>query len=596
VIHRFRHDRARTVCWRALALLCLTAVMLWAHGVSAGESIRPPVLKIGLPEEPRTLNIWLASDANSNKVLSQIYQPLLVRDPKTLDFIPWLASGMPVYDPQAMTYTLDLRPARWSDGVPLTSADVVFTGQMIKTFNIPRYASKWRYIKDVRGRGPSTVVFYLSQPVANFLSGTLSAPIVAAHQWRPIARAARQTAKPLVSLLNHRIEDPIGSGPFMLAQWHRGAYLYMKANPNFFARGLTVAGETIGPNIDGLLFKIYGTADVAVLALKKGAIDMLWWGIPPGYIQGLAHHRDIEVFSSPQSALYFMGFNTRRPPFDDVTLRRAVAWLINKEFIIDRILQDHGKQMASVIPPGNTFWYNPKVKRYGQGLSRDARIRQAAKLLTGAGYRWQRPPVDADDRISAPSALLRPDGSPMPDFVILTPPADYDPHRAMSGMMIQEWLRQLGMPAFARPMNFGALLHQVKARHDFDAFILGYVHLSLDPDYLRFFFHSRNDKPNSWNMSGYHNPAFDKIADQSIVEMDPSRRQKLIWQMQDMIIHDVPYIPLYNPDLNEAVRNDHFQGWVPMIGGIGNIWSFCRVAAVKNGSLRTEAGRPGALP
>ncbi|MBW1887542.1 MAG: hypothetical protein JRI52_04225 [Deltaproteobacteria bacterium] len=168
-----------------------------------------------------------------------------------------------------------------------------------------------------------------------------------------------------------------------------------------------------------------------------------------------------------------------------------------------------------------------------------------------------------------------PGGQPMEKFAILTPPADYDPLRAMSGMIIQEWLRKMGIPAIAKPMAFGALLQQVKVRRQFDSFILGYGALSLDPDYLRNFFHSNNDKTRGWNMSGYNNPDFDRIADESAKSMDRDKRQKLIWEMQKIIVKDVPYIPLYNPELIEAARKGRFSGWVEMLEGIGNTWSFC---------------------
>jgi peptide/nickel transport system substrate-binding protein len=84
------------------------------------------------------------------------------------------------------------------------------------------------------------------------------------------------------------------------------------------------------------------------------------------------------------------------------------------------------------------------------------------------------PPVDAAGRVQPAKEIRLPDGSPCGDFTILTPPADYDPHRATSGLMIQEWLRELGMPAYARPMAFSSMLQQVKSNHDFDAFIFGY--------------------------------------------------------------------------------------------------------------------------
>jgi ABC-type transport system substrate-binding protein len=117
----------------------------------------------------------------------------------------------------------------------------------------------------------------------------------------------------------------------------------------------------------------------------------------------------------------------------------------------------------------------------------------------------------------------------------------------------------------------------VKARHEFDLFVLGYGRLSLDPDYLRSFFHSRNDKPRGWNMSGYNNPEYDRIADESSNTMVVEKRRELIWEMQKIIMNDIPYYPLYNPKLVEGARIDRFEGWVEMLGGIGNMWSFCKI-------------------
>jgi len=78
-------------------------------------------------------------------------------------------------------------------------------------------------------------------------------------------------------------------------------------------------------------------------------------------------------------------------------------------------------------------------------------------------------------------------------------------------------------------------------------------------------------------MSGYNNPEFDRMAEKSASEMNPELRQKLIHEMQKIIMADVPYLPIYNPALLEAVRTDTFSGWVETLDGIGNIWSYCLV-------------------
>lgn len=539
-----------------------------------------PILKIGLTEEPRTLNVWLAGDVHSRKILSQIYQPLYVYDPVTLKLVPWLAETLPVYDEAALSYTVTLRKAHWSDGTPVTSGDVAYTGNLIKEFKIPRHISRWRFIKKIEAPDPQTVVFYLKKPKAVFLSGTLTAPIVQEKEWTPIAQMAKKMEKPRKSLLNHKMEHPVGSGPFKIQQWQKGSFLHMKRNPHFFGLDNEINGRKLGPFVEDVIYKVFGTSDVAILALKKGSIDMFWWNIQPGYIEDLEKHGSIRLFSNEKSALYFMGFNLRRPPFNDKVLRRAVATMIDKDFILTRILQGNGTKMHSVIAAENHFWYCDTVARYGDGLNSGDRIKKVFKMLSDAGYSWQTPPVDENGKIQKATGIILPDGNPMERFTILTPPADYDPHRAMSGMMIQEWLRAMGLPAYSRPMAFGALLQTVKANHEFDAFILGYGKLRLDPDYVRNLFHSKNDKPRGWNMSGYRNAEFDAVSVASQGAMNPDERRKMVLKMQMLVMDDIPYIPLYKPSVVEAIRTDRFKGWVEMLGGIGNIWSICQVKPV----------------
>ena len=563
--------------FEGILFLAVAMLVLLFPGLSGTQSNAASCLKIGLPEEPRTLNIWLASDRNSHNILSQIYQPLYKRDPDTLKLVPWLAEQEAIFDAETLSYTVRIKPSKWSDGSELTSEDVAFTGRVIKDFRVPRYASRWNFIKRIETPDKHTVSFYLKEPKAIFLSRTLTTPIVQKKEWIKIVEKARGTEKPLIKLLNHKIQKPVGSGPFILKEWRQGCYLFLQKNKYFFGAGRRISGRILGPHIDSIIFKIYGTSDAAILALKKGSIDMFWWSIQAGYLQDLKTQKDIQIFSNEKSGLYYLGFNVRKPPFNDVNLRRAVATLIDKDFIISRILQGLAIKMNSIVPPGNQFWYCPEVPRYAEGLNREERIKKACEILRKAGYTWMVPPVNGEGKVVKGKGIRLPNGQPMEKFTILTPPADYDPLRAMAGIIIQEWLGMVGIPASAKPMAIGSLIQQVKGRRQFDSFILGYGKLDIDPDWIRNFFHSSNDKPRGWNMSGYKNPDFDRIAEESASILDREKRRKLIWEMQKMILQDVPYIPLYNPRLIEAVRKDKFSGWVGTLGGIGNIWSFCEV-------------------
>lgn len=571
------HPTSKKTSLIKIFLLGVVLQMLISAGPGSSKAWAQSMLKIGLLHEPKTLNIWLASDRWSRKVLGQLYQPLYIREPARLNLVPWLAEDDPVYDPAALSYTIKLRPSKWSDGSELTSEDVAFTGRFIKKFKVPQYLSMWEFVKKIETPDKHTVRFFLKEPKAIFLTRTLTTPIVQKKEWAKVNTSLENAEKPIERLSQYPIDRPVSSGPFVLKEWKPGEYLLLERNSRFFGKGKTIAGQPLGPHIDGITFTFFHTSDAAVLALKKGDIDMFWWRIQRENLQQLRQTENIQVYTNKRSALYYLGFNLRKKPFNDINFRQAVVTLIDKDDIISTALHGDAFKMHSIVPLGNRFWHFPDVAKYGEGLSREARIRKAYEILSKAGYTWEVPPLDAGGNMVEGKGVILPDGSPMKEVTILTPTADYDPQRFAAGTMIQNWLKIVGIPASSKPMEFSALIHRVKERHQFDLFLLGYGKLSLDPDYLRSFFHSRNDRPRGLNMSGYKNPDFDRIADESAGAMDIEKRRELIWDMQAIIMHDVPYFPLYNPRLTEGVRTDRFKGWVEMLDGIGNIWSFCRI-------------------
>jgi len=266
-------------------------------------------------EEPKTLNIWLATDAWSGKVLSQIYQPLYIREPKNLNLMPWLAAEHPVYDPDALTYTIKMRPAKWSDGSELTAEDVAFTGRLIKTLKVPRYLSSWEFVEKIEAPDKHTVRFTLREPKAIFISRTLTTPIVQKKCWEAILERVKDLEKPLLEVLKQKITSPMSSGPFVLKEWRRGAYVFLEKNEHFFGRGQEIAGYHLGPHIDGIIFKFFGTSDAAVLALMKGSVDMFWWGLQQGYLADLGDHDS----GMAQNAGYSCHRQTHAPGFTHST-------------------------------------------------------------------------------------------------------------------------------------------------------------------------------------------------------------------------------------------------------------------------------------
>jgi ABC-type transport system substrate-binding protein len=221
-------------------------------------------------------------------------------------------------------------------------------------------------------------------------------------------------------------------------------------------------------------------------------------------------------------------------------------------------------------------------------MDRGRRTQEAYRILNEAGYRWKKPPVDSHGGIQDGEGIIMPDGKAMPSVTILTPPAEYDVEVATAGQMIQEWLKDFGIPTFWEPVAFGSLLNQIRNERDFDMFVVGWRSLPIDPDYLKRFFHSSYGYPMGRNYTGYSNIEFDRMVELQAQTMDTKARRKIVLDLQSRLMEDLPYIPLYVPFRLEGMRIDRFEGWTKMLGGIGNTWTFCLVRPIESHEGRNE--------
>lgn len=563
----------------------LVLVMAFVVGL-ASLAYGAEIVKIGMQDEPKTLNPLKASDVWSWNVLNGFYDALYSYSPVDFNVIPILATGNPVYSKDGLQATIKLKKGvKWSDGKPFTADDVVFTYNniMIK-HKIPRYLSRNEFIDKVEKIDDYTVKFHLKEKRATFVHGTLQGPILPKHQWASIVAEAEKTTDPLKALLEYDLKNPVGTGPFQLQEWNLGNYLTVKQNASYHDKGrvLEWAGEKhkLGPYVDGVLFKFYKSIDAAVMALQKGDVHYVWWSIPPGLVPQMVRNKKITMTNNPENGMRYLAFNFLKEPFNNAAFRQAAATMVDKEFIVNRVLQTYGTPLYTVVPPGNKSWYNDAVKQWGKGLSKDVRKKQAVEILKNAGYTWKK----SDDKSGVYEGLIMPNGKPVPAFDILTPPADYDPFRAMAGLLIQEWWRELGIPANSKPSSFGVIVDKVFTQMDFDVFILGWQ-LTVFPDYLRDFFHSSQAIPDGNNPMSYKNKEFDKLSDQFVETLDQAEAVKIAFKLQEFIANELPYIPLYSPNKVEGYRNDEFTGWIEdQLDGLGSMstyWSILNIQPVK---------------
>ncbi len=530
------------------------------------------LLKIGCQDEPKTLNIWKATDVWSVHVDGWFYPAFYYREPVTLKPLPDICTltldELYASSPDGLTFKLLLRnDAKWDDGTLLTASDFEFAYTIITELQIPDYLPAYEDVEYLKAVDDYTVEIKLRKCTPQFEESIIFTFAVPVHQFEPMLEEARKTEVPLQTFLDMPVENPVSAGPFSFSQWEKGAFVKLVTNPDYYGRGrtVTVNGKTIteGPNYDGLLLKLYGTTDAALLGIQKGEIDYIWWNLDPGYIAQLLGNPKVTIEKADELGFYYLAPNMAKKPFDDKVLRQALAYLVQKDFIVSRVLQGYGGPALSVVMPAAGDWYNPNVNAFGHGLSKEERVAKAKEMLTQAGYTV--PEVGYADG----GVIKLPDGTEMKSFEILTPPADYDPMRAMSGVLIQEWWREIGVPVTAKPTSFGEIVHKTFESMTFDWYILGWrIGGTGYCDYLRYDFHSDQAIPDGNNPMGFKNPECDKYLEDLMTLCDRDELTAVAWKAQEIIIEEVAYVPIYYRSMNEAHRTDTFTGWFTQLGGV----------------------------
>ena len=393
-------------------------------------------------------------------------------------------------------------------------------------------------------------------------------------------------------LYAHVPDGEPSAGGFLFEQWERGAFAEKAINPDYSFTGTEVTqyangayavatagfaeftaygeptGETVleyveGPYSESTIYSIYGSQDAAVLALKKGDIDFMLnpLGLSSGLQEQLSSEAGLTTIENTSDGMRYLGFNFRKAPLDNKEFRQAVATLIDKEFLVDTVLQGVAIPIYTTVPEGNAAWYNPGVPHFGKGLIRGERIAQAVELLKSAGFTWETEPLVSEDGQFVEhhgEGLKMPNGDPVPAMEVLAPSPGYDPLRSTFAIWIERWLNEVGIPVRANLTGFNVIVEKVFDQQDFDMWILGWG-LSAFPDYLESFFHSRHSQLEGQNPGGYSNPEFDRMADQLLAETDLEAARQQVFEMQAFLAEDLPYVVLFDTPIIETYRSERIE-------------------------------------
>jgi peptide/nickel transport system substrate-binding protein len=486
-----------------LILLIFLCVLLLIPPGCRPQRINSFVIALGDPV--RTIDpIGSPSvDAASERVRTLMFNSLVKKNEK-FDYTGELASDIKRSD-DGLTYTFALQDGvTFHDGRALSSADVKYTLDLVFSSNFAKSASfydtnKQSYIKSVEAPDPRTVVVTLTQPWTGLLSNLVPIAI--------IPKDSYETQK----------THPLGSGPFKFVSYDNVQQVVdLNRFPHYWEGA---------PKLETVRVRVISDMNALQAELQAGRVDIapLPTSLSPDAVRRLEGDPNLQVKVFNGSNVFLLTMNTASAPLDNVKVRQAIAYAIDRESLIKNLLLGLGKIAHSIIPeeswaysPGQTYSYDPV---------------RAKKLLDEAGF----PDPDGDGprmRFAKP-IIYKLSGSSIAG-------------RQYAGV-IQNALKEVGVPVEIQTPEQNTFFDELK-RGNFQISYSQWVGGNQDPIFYKDLF-ATSEIPTetrpSRNRSRYSNKELDALLDEALNTFDRQKGLELYRKVQEIVSRDVPVLPLW---------------------------------------------------
>jgi peptide/nickel transport system substrate-binding protein len=534
-------------------LLAAAATAIWfpAHRRAAAtrtsdatSAQRGGTLVVSLRSEPPTYNRHVSPTAAVD-ALSLLTQAKLIRINRATDAIEPALAERWTMSPDGRTITLTLRQGiAFSDGAPFTSADVLFSFQVLYDPSVDSVLASGVKVRgqplQVEAPDPQTVVISLPAPFAPGLRLLDNVPILPRHQLE-------------AALANHTFRDawalttPPGSmaglGPFVLAEHVPGQRLTLTRNPRYWRH----AGETQLPYLDRVVFEIVSTQDAEVLRLESGSLDVMTQPDvrPEDYAalkrlrdQGTVSLMDVGIGVDPNMLWFNLSPSRARgvPSYlKRSEFRQAISCAVNRDAIVSSVYLGAAVPVYGPITPGNRAWYSDAAPKYVYDPAR------ARTLLAALGLQ---------DR-NHDGMLEDASGDPV-RFSVLTQRGHI---RERTTAVVQEQLRQIGITVDIAALDPGSIFQRWSAG-DYDSIYFGFQANSLDPaSNLDFWLSSGSThvwNPNQPNPATGWERTIDDLMQKQAAAPSLDERKRLFDEVQRVFGENLPAIYFVAPRISVA--------------------------------------------
>ncbi|MDO8644446.1 MAG: peptide ABC transporter substrate-binding protein [bacterium] len=501
-------------------LICILAL----SPLSLAEPIQQALTVHGR-DEPETLDPDLASGVVENNILINLFEGLMKYHPET-NAAEYGAAENHTVSPDGTTYTFKIRQnAQWSDGIPVTAQN--FWDGWERLLN-PKTASKYAWY------------LYIVKNAEEYNTGKSTDPKqlgFKAVDSKTFQITLKNPAPYFVSMLTHYATFPIrkdvvekygnqwtlpgqmvANGPFTLKSWIPNKEILMEKNPKYW--------DAANVRLDQVRFLPVPDFETALKMYNADQLDTVF-ELPPIKVRTLKQRKDFVGKPYLNNEYYYLNF--KRPPLNDLRVRKALSLAIDRNVITDKILQRGDVPITSFTPPGLPGYTSPK------GLGFDPQ--KAKALFKEAGY--------------------GPGGKPFPTLEILY--NTKDDTKTVSEVVQSLWKNHLGITVTLRNEEWKSFL---KSRHsgNFDIGRAGWIGDYVDPTTFLEIFQTNS----GLNDGKYNNPKYDTLLAQAQKEQDPVQRMVLLQKVEELLLNDVAIIPIYSQAKNFLVK-PYVKGYYPTI-------------------------------
>ena len=488
-------------------------------------------LRIAIAGEPTTLNWWVAASSWSRFVLMPIYNRLLRIINGTI--VMEVAKRLWWSENRSVLYIEIRSGILWHDGKPLTARDVAFTINTLARYRWTYLHGYFTSVKKAIAINDTLVEVVFREPDAGFVLNALTKMcILPEHIWKPLFDELGDN----VAKYSPRIEDLIGSGPFKIVKYVPGQFVEYRAFDMYWQ------GR---PCIDRLVIVFIKSSTAGLLALEKGDIDAYLGYVDPEAALKLENVSSIRVAKVLSDIVFYWGFNTEKWPFNISEFRRALAYAIDRQKIIEVALHGYGIPASPGVVPSigvNSIWYNPHV---ANAIRYDPN--EAARILDSLGFR----DIDGDGWRETPSGK---------HFCIDIYVPSYDTARIRAAELIRSYLSKIpggGICVNIRVTDWSKLWPLIRSGA-VDSFILGSAP-GTDISWLYRRFHCPPQGSGNW--ARYCNPVIDNLTEALREVFDYSKRRDIAWRIQEVLAKELPIVPLYHRIYLIPYRVDNVKGW-----------------------------------